>query len=181
MGPGCCYGSDPSFQGCGAERPRPVRNPQCRRVGAASARLPHPLPSPKASRPPRCGAGTLSGLPGTKAPLLDSFTPRSSAAASLFVSAVKFPVTSAGFPCARHVQSVGPRGDTGERSVGPVDFMPACLAVWKRLPGIKFMFLILLRWSGWEPANPQLEAPSGHPLINSTDPHTGGAPCGRWD
>ena len=74
-----------------------------------------------------------------------------------------------GVPCAGHVRSVGPRSDTGEQSVGSADFMPTCFAVWERLPGIKFMFLILLRWLGWEPRNPQLEAPSSDPLINSTN------------
>lgn len=54
-----------------------------------------------------------------------------------------------------------------EQRVGSADFMPTCFALWKPLPGIKFMFLILVRWLGWEPRNPQLEALSSDHLMNS--------------
>lgn len=71
-------------------------------------------------------------------------------AASSFLPSVKFPVTSMGF----HVQHTCDRGTPGRHQgagLGSVRALPTWFAVWKAPPGIKFMFLILVRWSGWEP------------------------------
>lgn len=74
-----------------------------------------------------------------------------------------------GVPYVKHVQSVGPRSKAREQRAGSTDSMPTCVVVWKRPPGIKFMFLILVWWSGWEPSKPQLEAPSSDHLMNSVN------------
>lgn len=98
-------------------------------------------------------------------------------AASSFLPSVKFPVTSMGF----HVQHTCDRGTPGRHQgagLGSVRALPTCFAVWKAPPGIKFMFLILVRWSGWEPRTHSWELREAiTELIQRMCPE--GAPCER--
>jgi hypothetical protein len=59
---------------------------------------------------------------------------------------VKFPVTSMGFQMGTTCELWGPKNQPRELRLGTEEFIWTCFVVWKRLPGIERLFIILVRW-----------------------------------
>lgn len=59
---------------------------------------------------------------------------------------MKFPVTSMGLQMGTMCKLWGPKSKARELRLGMEEFTLTCFVVWKLLPGMECLFIILVRW-----------------------------------
>lgn len=64
---------------------------------------------------------------------------------SSFIPSVKFPVTSMGFQMGNTCRLWGLKSKPKEPSLGTEEYTLTCFVVWKLLPGMEYLFIILVR------------------------------------